>query len=266
MPVHDGAAAGRSSVRMVSDGPVAEVTIGTGTRYNVLGGEDWTALEAAFAALAADERVRVVLLSGQGTSFSAGFDLREWEGAGREEVDRAFARMETACTAIERLPVPVVAKMRGVAAGAGCQLALACDLRVADRATQLGMPVARLGILTSPSFAARLSLLAGPGVARDLLYTGRLIDAAEAARYGLVTRCVAESQLDEVTAALVESIAAQPPAAIRAAKRAVGTGLGPAIDAAQRAAGGPAVAYGDFQHSVSTFLHGRQPEGRPADG
>lgn len=262
MSSQDGAAAGRPSVRVTSDGAVAAVTIGNGARYNVLGSRDWTALEQAFRELAADERVRVVLLAGHGSSFSAGFNLREWDGADRDEVDQAFARMEAACTAIERLPVPVVAKVRGVAAGAGCQLALACDLRVADRSARLGMPVARLGILTSPSFAARLSLLAGPGVARDLLYTGRLIDAPEAQRFGLVTRCVAESQLDEVTAALVESIAAQPPAAIRAAKRAVGAGLGPAIEAAQQAAGGPAVAYGDFQHSVSAFLRGRQQDGR----
>lgn len=260
MSLQDGTAAGQPSVRVASDGGVAKVTIGNGTRYNVLGVRDWTALERTFGELAADEGVRVVLLAGQGSSFSAGFDLRQWQGASRDEVDQAFDRMEAACTAIERLPVPVVAKVRGVAAGAGCQLALACDLRVADRATRLGMPVAWLGILTSPSFAARLSLLAGPGVARDLLYTGRLIDAAEAERFGLVTRCVAESQLDEVTAALVESIAAQPPAAIRAAKRAVGAGLGPAIEAAQHAAGGPAVAYGDFQNSVTAFLRGRQPE------
>ncbi|HET9081293.1 MAG TPA: enoyl-CoA hydratase/isomerase family protein [Trebonia sp.] len=260
MSSQDGSAAGQPSVRVTSDGPVTAVTIGNGARYNVLGSRDWTALEQAFGELAADERVRVVLLAGQGSSFSAGFNLREWEGASRDEVDQAFARMEAACTAIERLPVPVVAKVRGVAAGAGCQLALACDLRVADRAARLGMPVARLGILTSPSFAARLSLLAGPGVARDLLYTGRLIDALEAQRFGLVTRCVPGSELDQVTAALVESIAAQPPAAIRAAKRAVGAGLGPAIEAAQHAAGGSAVAYGEFQHSVTAFLHGRQPE------
>ena len=254
-PVHDDAE--RPAVSVSRNGSVASVTIGRGTRHNVLGCRDWVALEEAFGELETEGRLRAVVLAGRGTSFSAGFDMREWEGAEPADVDSAFALMEAACAAIEKLPVPVVATVRGVAAGAGCQLALACDLRVFGGRARIGMPIARLGILASPSFAARLSLLAGPGAARDLLYTGRLIGAAEAARLGLVTRCVAESRLDAATRELVESIVAHPPAAIRAAKRAVGAGLGPAIDAARLAAAGPAVDYGDFREGVAAFLHSK---------
>jgi enoyl-CoA hydratase len=257
----------RPSVDVTRHGTVAEVIIGDGTRHNVLGSREWIALERAFGDLAADDTVRAVVLTGRERSFCAGFDVREWDGAEPADVEAAFGRMEAACAAIENLPVPVVAKVSGVAAGAGCQLALASDLRVFGRRALIGMPIARLGILASPSFAARLSLLAGPGAARDLLYTGRLIGSDEAARLGLVTRCVPEPQLDGATDVLVQSIIVHPAAAIRAAKRAVGAGLGPAIEAARIAAGGPAVDYSDFREGVAVFLHGErysEPDSEPA--
>jgi enoyl-CoA hydratase len=258
-----GCGVARPGVRVTTCGTVAEVTIGDGSRHNALGSHAWAALEHAFHDLAGDAEMRAVVLTGGGPSFCAGFDIREWEGATPGEVDTAFAQMEAACAAIEDLPIPVVAKVRGVAAGAGCQLALACDLRVAGRHARLGMPIARLGILASPAFAARLSLPAGPGAARDLLYTGRLMGAAEAAQFGLVTRCVPDARLDKATAALVESIVSQPPAAISAAKRAVATALRPTIEAARQAVGGPAVDYGNFRRGVDAFLHGSHPAHRP---
>jgi enoyl-CoA hydratase len=249
----------RAAVEVTWRGPVAHVLIGDGTRHNVLGSASWTALGTVLSRLAADATVRAVVLSGQGGSFCAGFDMREWDGAGPAEVEAAFRQMEAACAAIEKVPVPVIAKIAGVAAGAGCQLALACDLRVFARGALIGMPIARLGILASPSFAARLWLLAGPGAARDLLYTGRLIGSAEAARLGLVTRIVPESDLGSATDVLTEAITAHPAAAIRAVKRAVGAGLAPVIEAARDATAGPAADYGDFRQGVASFLHSKPP-------
>lgn len=250
-----------TGVEITRHGAVADVIIGDGTRRNVLGGSDWSELERAFGELSADDTIRAVVLSGRRGSFCAGFDVREWDGAEPAEVEAAFERMEAVCAAIENLPVPVVAQVSGVAAGGGCQLALASDLRVFGRRALIGMPIARLGILASPSFAARLSLLAGPGAARDLLYTGRLIGSAEAGRLGLVTRCVAESRLDGATDVLVRSITSHPSAAIRAAKCAVGAGLGPAIEAARLAAAGPAVDYRDFRQGIAAFLQAKQAVG-----
>jgi enoyl-CoA hydratase len=249
------------AVEILRRGPVADVIIGDGARHNVLGSREWIALEATFRQMAADETIRAVVLAGRNASFCAGSNVREWDGAQAVEIEAAFAQMEAACAAIEDLPVPVVAKVCGVAAGAGCQLALACDLRVFGRRALIGMPIARFGILASPSFAARLSLLAGPGAARDLLYTGRLVGSAEAARLGLVTRLVPESRLDRATEALVQSIISHPAAAVRAAKRAVGAGLGPAIEAARIAAAGPAVDYGDFREGIAAFLRSKPPVG-----
>ena len=250
-----------TEVSVTRDGPVASVTIGDGSRHNVLGDAGWAALGSAFRTLAGDPELRAVVLTGNGKSFSAGFDVGEWENAAPGTVDGSFALMEAACAAIEELPVPVVAKVSGVAAGGGCQLALACDLRVFGQHALIGMPVARWSILTSPSFATRLSLLAGAGAARDLLYTGRLVGTAEAARLGLVTRSVPEARLDSAVAALVGAITVHPPAAIRAAKRAVSTGLGPVIDAARSAPAGPSVEFRPFRQGIEAFLHGHDADG-----
>jgi enoyl-CoA hydratase/carnithine racemase len=247
-------------VTVTRTGPVAQAVLGSGGSRNALGSEDWAAVERIFRDLATDEQVRAIVVRGSGATFSAGSDLREWVHASPHDVQEGFARMEAACEAIEQAPVPVIAQVNGVAAGAGCQLALACDLRVLADTARLGMPIARLGILVSPSFAARLSVLVGHGLARELLYTGRLVGAAEAVTLGLANRCVPEDRLTEVTTALVDSIVIQPRAALVAAKQAVSVGLTPVRAAARSFVTGPAVSYADFQRGITEFLSGRHGE------
>ncbi|HEX3788857.1 MAG TPA: enoyl-CoA hydratase/isomerase family protein [Pseudonocardiaceae bacterium] len=252
----------RITVRPV--GPTAEIVLGTGGSRNALGREDWRELERIFRELALDDRVRAVLVRGGGATFSAGSDIREWVHAGPDDVEQSFVRMEAACTAIEELPVPVIAEVSGVAAGAGCQVALACDLRVLADTARIGMPIARLGILVSPSFAARLTVLVGHGLARELLYTGRLVGADEAVRLGLANRSVPADRLAGVTAELINTIVAQPRPALVAAKQAVSVALSPVRAAAHSFVTGPAVSYEDFQRGVTTFLSGgrKQPPQR----
>jgi len=234
---------------------IARITLGTGTRANVLTTEDWKHLEQTATELAADETLRVVIISGTGRSaFSAGSDMREWVSVSPDEVDASFAQMEAACAAVERIPVPVIAVIRGVAAGAGCQLACACDLRIIGERAQMGMPIARWGILVSTQFATRLSLLAGPSVARDLLYTGRLVTGPEAVSLGLATRCVREGELSRSAEDAASLIAAQPASAVRAAKRAVDAALAPLRSAAAAQPPGPAADYRDLQHGIRNFL------------
>jgi len=236
---------------------MVEVTVGSGTRGNALATHDWIALERAFHALAEDDEVRAVLVRGAGETFSSGSDLHEWVAAAPDDVETSFARMEAALTAIEECPIPVVAAVDGVAAGAGCQLALACDLQILANHARIGMPIARLGILVSPRFAARISVLAGPAVTRDLLYTGRLIDAAEAVRVGLATRCVPEADLDRAARQCIAEIVRHPSAAHRATKRAVSAALAPIREAAKAADAGTAVEFEDFRAGVSAFLSNR---------
>ncbi|MFI9386520.1 enoyl-CoA hydratase/isomerase family protein [Kutzneria sp. NPDC052558] len=250
-----------ANVTVGVDGSSAEVVLGSGGSANALGHDDWRALELTFRELASEQGIRVIVVRGSGGTFSAGSDLREWVHAAPDDVEEAFAAMEAACTAIEECPTPVIAQVDGVAAGAGCQLALACDLRVFAEDARIGMPIARLGILVSPAFAARLALLAGHGLARELLYTGRLLDAAEAMAAGLVNRRVPAADLAAATRELAGAVAAQPRAALIAAKQAVSVGLSPTRAAADSFASGPAVSYEDFQRGVTAFLsRSRHPD------
>jgi len=246
---------GSGAVAIQREGPVATVHVGTGRRANALATRDWQALAGVFDTLAEDPSLRAVVVSGRGSSsFSAGSDMREWLSADPAEIDASFAAMESALSAVERLPAPVVARIRGSAVGAGCQLACACDLRIVTDNARIGMPIARWGILVPPAFAARITLLTGPAAARDLLLTGRLVDGAEAARLGLATASVPDTELDSATADLIASITAHPPAAVHAAKQAVNTVIAPVRDHLRRLPAGPAADYDSMQLSLGSFL------------
>src|SRR5690606_8030565 len=107
---------------------VATITVGSGLRRNVLDPADWDELASMAAHVAARSDVKVVVVRGRGETFSAGSNLRCWNGAGDRNVDDDFFRIEAALQAVEKIPVPTIAVVEGVAAGAGCELALACDL------------------------------------------------------------------------------------------------------------------------------------------
>lgn len=213
------------AVTVHADTPCPEVVIGDGTKRNALHGWGWTELRRTVEALAEDSSVPAIVLRGAGGTFCAGSDLTEWVDADIDTVEDSFARMEAAFTAVERCPVPVLAEISGVAAGAGCQLALACDLRLMSENARIGMPIARLGINAGTAFAARMSVLIGPARTRRMLYTGRLLDGKEAEDCGLADVAAPEDELAAHTADMLEAITAQPPTAIRAAKHAVATTL-----------------------------------------
>jgi len=233
-------------------GSSAAVTIGSGSRRNALRREDWTAIRAAFALVAARPGVRAVTVRGRGGHFCSGSDLTSWADADQAAVHATFTDMEAAFEAVEACPVPVVAVVEGAAAGAGCQLALACDLRVLAEDSTVGMPTAALGIRPSPAFAARLVALVGAGRARELLYTGRMVPAAEAARCGLAEQVVASGELDRAVTALLETIAARPPEVIAATKDVV-RGLLPVGAAAVRAGGAPTVVHPVMQAALRRY-------------
>jgi enoyl-CoA hydratase/carnithine racemase len=239
-------------IRSDVDTGVATVTLGNGRRRNALTRAAWVSLENVVTRLGADPAVRVIVVRGRGGTFCAGSDLTEWAGADADLVENSFARMESAFRAVEQCRIPVVAAITGVAAGAGCQLALACDLRFMADSAQIGMPIARHGILASPAFAARLSTLAGPGLARELLYTGRLLDGRTAASAGLVNRSCADELLDAEVERLAAKIGSLPGIAVRAAKQAVAAALAP-IHAATAHRPTPAVSLPEFHASVAAF-------------
>ena len=234
---------------------IATVLVGDGHRANALRSRDWAALTALFDDFAADSTLRAIVVSGRAnTSFCAGSDMREWVDAAPEAIDASFEVMENAFAAIERTPVPVIALVRGVAAGAGCQLACACDVRIVAADTKIGMPIARWGILVSPAFLARIALLTGLPAARELLLTGRMADGAEAVRLGLATTLVPAQDLDDAASALAAQIASMPPAAIRAVKRSANVLLEPERRRLRVLQAGHSADYQSMQPSLAGFL------------
>lgn len=253
----------RVGVRQSPDGGVVYVTVGDGHRRNALRSEDWLGLGRLARRLSADETVSAVVVEGTGNTFCAGSDIREWAGSTPAAVAQSFDAMETAMADVEDIPVPVVAAIAGVAAGAGCQLALACDLRVLTSDARIGMPIARLGILSSPSFARRLVTVAGGAFAKELLLSGDLLTADQALARGLATAVVPRSALRSEVTELLGRLAEYAPSALRAAKRAVNTVTEPLVTAASATAFGEAVDFDFFQQRVGDFLSARK-DSQPA--
>ena len=173
---------------------------------------------------AAAGRVRAVVVTGNERAFAAGADIKSFS-------DRLTARrlgrvFRAGFDGLAALPVPVIAAVNGFALGGGCELALACDLRVAGAAkARLGQPEILLGLIPGAGGTQRLSRLVGPAVTKDLVWTGRQVDATEALRIGLVDRVVADAEVVPAALALAAELAAGPRHAIAAAKRVIDGGL-----------------------------------------
>ncbi|MCZ2402192.1 enoyl-CoA hydratase/isomerase family protein [Paenarthrobacter sp. Z7-10] len=247
-----------NTVDLELTGSVATLTLGTGERLNAMGRAEWRDLGRAAAELAARDSLRAVVIRGRGGMFCAGSDLREWDGVDAGEISASFAEMETALQAVEDLAVPTVAVLEGVAAGGGCQLALACDLQLTAQSARIGMPVARLGILVPASFANRLSLRVGPSRAKDLLYSGRLLTAQQAVEMGLITTVIADDGVEAALESLLTGWEGLSAASLRASKAAVDRGLQPVSGPARREPQGLASDPREFSARVSAFLHRRR--------
>ena len=235
-------------------GSVATLHIGSGERLNALGLKDWQELRLAVHRLAAVPSLRAVVVRGRGGVFCSGFDVREWEGAPDSEVNQTFGIIEAALQALEDLPVPTVAVVEGVAAGAGCQLALACDLQLLTASARIGMPVARLGLLVPATFANRMALRIGPSRTKDLLFGGRMLTADQAWSTGLITTLAPDEDPDAALEAILDNWKGVSVASLRASKAAVNAGLGLLTEAGRRATPGPAVDPVEFQGRVKGFL------------
>jgi enoyl-CoA hydratase/carnithine racemase len=208
------------------DHHVAHVRMNRADKRNGLDLAQVEALIAAGQQLAGDPRVRAVVLSGEGPSFCAGLDWAAVIAGGPGVVERLLAgrgpespanRAQRVAWIWSELPVPVIAAIRGAAFGGGLQLALACDLRLCAPDARMSVMEIRYGLIPDMTASRTLLRLVRDDLARELVYTGRIVEAEEAARIGLATRVVD----DPVAAALelARAIAASAPSAIRAAKR-----------------------------------------------
>lgn len=214
-------AAIHTSIDERPDGRLATVTVDYPARINILGRAAIAALREAFEALAADAELRAVVLTGAGDrAFIGGADVNELVELDPASAESFITALHEACQSIRDCPVPVIASIRGYCLGAGLEVAAACDLRIATRDARFGMPEVQVGI-PSVIEAALLPPLIGWGRTRELLYTGAMIDAEQAARIGLVERVVAEDELAEGVEGWLDAIMSAGPAAIRAQKRLI---------------------------------------------
>ena len=179
------------------------------------------------AAHEATERadVRAVVVYGGPKVFAAGADVKQMATWTTTDVIDASARLQAAFMAVAQIPKPTVAAVTGYALGGGCELALACDFRVAGRSAKLGQPEITLGIIPGAGGTQRLPRLIGPAKAKDLIFTGRFVDADEALAIGLVDAVVPDEDVYSRAMQLVERYAQGPAYALRAAKQAIDRGL-----------------------------------------
>jgi enoyl-CoA hydratase/carnithine racemase len=171
----------------------------------------------------ANEPPGAVVITGGERIFAAGADISEFGGP--EEAALIGASFHATMDAVAAIPAPVIAAVAGYALGGGCELALACDLRIASEKARFGQPEILLGIIPGGGGTQRLARLVGPARAKDLVFTGRQVDAAEALRIGLVDEVVAHEQLHERAFALAAQLAAGPRKALALAKQLVDIGL-----------------------------------------
>jgi enoyl-CoA hydratase len=245
------------------DGAVATVTINRPTVLNALNGQTLDELRRAMLDLKRDAAIRVVILTGAGEkSFVAGADINELAA------QTPVSGRDTALTGqhvfdiIENLGKPVIAAINGFALGGGCELAMACTLRLAADTARLGQPEINLGLLPGYAGTQRLPRLVGKGRALELLLTGAQITAIEAERIGLVNRVVPAADLLAQARALAEALAAQPPIAVRFILDAVNTGLEmPFAEGCIHEATlfGLVATTGDMREGTRAFLEKRKP-------
>jgi enoyl-CoA hydratase len=245
-----------------SEGPVAFLTFNRPDARNALTWGMYEALVEACERVDADGDVRVFILRAAGDAFAAGTDIRQFTAFASGEDGIAYERrLEAVVDRLERVAVPTIAQVHGVAAGGGCLIALACDLRVCTPAARFGMPIARtVGNCLSVASCARLIDLIGPARTKDLLMTGRFIDAPEAIALGLVTRMAEVIDVDAAAFDLAQTIATHAPLTLRAVKQAV------LRLAHARRAGvadddfiGACYASHDFREGIAAFLEKRAP-------
>lgn len=256
-----------TTLRLESLPPIAIVTLDRPKVLNALNAAAFADLDAAFAALAADPSIRVVLVTGAGgRAFAAGADIGELAQATAPEQGREFSlRGQEVFRKIENLGKPVIACVQGFALGGGCELAMACTFRIAADDAHLGQPEAKLGVIPGYGGTQRLPRLVGRGVALKMLLTGEIVGAQEALRIGLVDEVVPTAELMPRAQAIAATIAAQAPLAVTETLRLVDEGLSLPLDLAllrESACFGRLCATADKAEGTRAFLEKRAPNWR----
>ncbi|GLC31384.1 short-chain-enoyl-CoA hydratase [Clostridium omnivorum] len=221
------------NVVLSKEGNIAVITINRPKALNALNTETLLELNNVIEAVELDDEVYAVILTGAGEkAFVAGADISEMKNMTVVE-GRKFGKLgNKVFRRIENLEKPVIAALNGFTLGGGCELAMSCDIRIASTKAKFGQPEAGLGITPGFGGTQRMARLVGMGMAKELIFTGKMIDANEALRIGLVNSVFEPEKLMEEARALANSIALNAPIAVRLCKSAINRGIQCDIDTA----------------------------------
>jgi enoyl-CoA hydratase/carnithine racemase len=241
---------------------VVTLTLNRPAQFNALSEEMLAALQSALDDLAADESVRCVVLAASGRAFCAGHDLKQMRANPRQDYYEAlFAGCSRVMQGIVNLPVPVIARVHGMATAAGCQLVASCDLAVAAESATFAVSGINVGLFCSTP-AVALSRNVSPKHAFDMLVTGRFISAADALSYGLISRMAPDGELDAAVASLTADICSKSPVAIRTGKAMFSRQRAMSLEDAYAYAGGVMVCNmmaEDAAEGIDAFIGKRKP-------
>ena len=245
------------------EGPVATIQLNRPAKRNALTVAMWKRLNALVEELDRDTAVKVIVVTGAGETFAAGADIEEFENAATDpKLGEQVAEVTyEAQKRLARNAKPTIAKIRGACVGGGCGIAICCDLRIADPTAKFAITPGKLGLIYSLADTKRLADLVGPARAKDILFTGRMMDANEAKAIGLIDRIVETSELDDAVNAYARDIAANSQFSARGTKRIVQMILDGAIDDDRdtRRLFVDAFSGADFKEGVAAFLAKRKP-------
>lgn len=216
-------------VRVQVDRAVATIRLDR-PPVNAISAQVRAEIAAAAAQVGDDPQVRAAVIYGGQKNFAAGADIKEMEQADYAAMAIVCKRLQDALTAVARIGKPVVAAITGYALGGGLELALCADFRVAGESAKVGQPEILLGVIPGAGGTQRLPRLIGPARAKDIVFTGRFVGAAEALAIGLVDKVVPDAEVYDAALAMVAPYAAGPALALRAAKQAIDEGLEADLD------------------------------------
>ncbi len=253
-----------NNVLLERDGGIAIITLNRPKALNALNYDTLMEIHQSFNDLAVDESVSVVILTGAGEkAFVAGADISQMKELDSVQARKFGVMGQKVFKTIEDFSRPVIAAVNGFALGGGCELAMACDIRVASENAKFGQPEVNLGVIPGFGGTQRLPRLIGKGRAYELLFTGDIIDAGEAHRIGLVNKVVEQERLLDVCREMAAKISSKGPLAVSLCKEAVNNGLEMDLDRAcqyEMALFGLCFASDEQKEGMRAFIEKRSPK------